>query len=81
MKSVQSGNLQTSISGMSQIPISTVDASKSLLWLFDTGYRSQGMTTSGLSTQYRLYDDRIDIAASSSGSTHIYISWQVVEFY
>ena len=81
MKSVQSGNLQTSISGMSQIPISTVDASKSLLWLFDTGYRAQGMTTSGLSTQYRLYDDRIDIAASSSGTTLVYISWQVVEFY
>lgn len=79
VKSVQRGTYKKTITSTATISINPVDTSHAILLLEDTG--SMGNDPS--SAIYNLYQDHIEILGekTTTSSSNVRLTWQVVEFY
>ena len=79
VKSVQRGTYKKTVTSTATISINPVDTSHAILLLEDTGYMGDGSSRA----TYNLYQDHIEILGekTSTNSSNVRLTWQVVEFY
>lgn len=79
VKSVQRGTYKKTVTSTATISINPVDTSHAILLLEDTGYMGDGSSRA----TYNLYQDHIEILGekTSTNSSNVKLTWQVVEFY
>lgn len=79
VKSVQRGTYKETVTSTATISINPVDTSHAILLLEDTG--SMGSDPSN--AIYNLYQDHIEILGgkTTTSSSNVRLTWQVVEFY
>ena len=67
------------VTSTATISINPVDTSHAILLLEDTGYMGDGSSRA----TYNLYQDHIEIRGekTSTSSSNVKLTWQVVEFY